>query len=307
MKIVVVGAGVSGAHAALTLLERGLPVELWDVGREERDFPLPGVTFDQLRERLGDPVSHFLGADLAGVVPAGSGELLRYPPSRDFLATADDPLSPFQSGDFQVYQSFHRGGLANGWGANALTFDDDDLADWPIDAGALSRPYAQVQERIPVAAPESDALTKRFPYQRPTQPAVPLSAADRHFVGLWERRHKRIADLDMILGRARLAVVTQPGPLDQTCDLCNRCLFGCPRHSIYNPALTTLRACEAHSGFRYFRHRHVLRLESRGDRITAIAKPVIWWYWPLARWAAGPSFCAHWPEPIPTWPMAPLV
>ena len=271
MKIVVVGGGVSGAHAALTLLERGLPVELWDVGREENDFPLPGVPFDRLREQLEDPISHFLGSDLSAVVPAGSGELLRYPPSRSFLAAPDDPLSPFpSSSSFQVYQSFHRGGLANGWGANALTFDDDDLTDWPISSDVLAPAYARVQSRIPIAGPEHDALSERFPHQRPNQPAVPLSAADRHFVGLWERRRDRLADERMFLGRARLAVVTQPGRLEQTCDLCNRCLWGCPRHSIYNPAVTTLRACEEHPTFRYRRHRQVLRLDGRDGRITAI-------------------------------------
>ena len=270
MKIVVVGGGVSGAHAALTLLERGLPVELWDVGREEDDFPFPGVPFDQLRERLEDPVGYFLGDDLDGVVPAGSGALLRYPPSRDFLAPADDPLSPFQPGDFQVYQSFHRGGLANGWGANALTFDDDDLAAWPIAAADLAAAYQRVQQRIPIAGPEHDALSDRFPHQHPNQPAVPLSAADRLFQTLWKRRQERLTDSGMILGRARLAVVTQPGRLEQTCDLCNRCLWGCPRHSIYNPAVSTLSSCEAHPGFRYRCHRQVLRLEGRDGRITAI-------------------------------------
>ncbi|TMG81215.1 MAG: lysine N(6)-hydroxylase/L-ornithine N(5)-oxygenase family protein, partial [Betaproteobacteria bacterium] len=51
-RIVVVGSGVSGAHAALTLLERGHDVELWDVGREEKPFPEPGATFHELKDRL---------------------------------------------------------------------------------------------------------------------------------------------------------------------------------------------------------------------------------------------------------------
>ena len=56
-KIVVVGSGVSGAHATLTLLERGHDVELWDVGREEPTFPMQGATFHELKDRLADPIA----------------------------------------------------------------------------------------------------------------------------------------------------------------------------------------------------------------------------------------------------------
>ena len=80
-----VGSGVSGAHAALTLLERGHDVALWDVGQEEPVFPERGATFHELKSRLADPIAYFLGADLRALVPPASGELLRYPPSREFL------------------------------------------------------------------------------------------------------------------------------------------------------------------------------------------------------------------------------
>ena len=85
MKVVVVGAGVSGAHAALTLLERGLAVELWDIGREEVAFLEPGASFHELKGRLADPIGHLLGRDLQALIPPDAPELLRYPPARRFL------------------------------------------------------------------------------------------------------------------------------------------------------------------------------------------------------------------------------
>ena len=99
MRIVVVGAGVSGSHAALTLLERGHDVELWDVGREEAAFPEAGVTFHELKERLNDPIAYFLGPDLAALIPPTSAELLRYPPSRRFLSASDDQIPEFLPAD----------------------------------------------------------------------------------------------------------------------------------------------------------------------------------------------------------------
>ena len=131
MRIVVVGSGVSGAHAALTLLERGYPVELWDVGRDEASFPEAALTFHDLKSRLADPVTYFLGADLGAIVPPAASELLRYPPSRQFLASPQDPLWPFVSDGFTAQGSFTKGGLANGWGANTLAFDENDITEWP--------------------------------------------------------------------------------------------------------------------------------------------------------------------------------
>src|SRR5437773_2485762 len=100
MRTVVVGGGVSGAHAALTLLERGHEVELWDVGREEARFGEPGTSFHELKRILPDAVTHLLGHNLDALIPPATAELLRYPPSRRFLASTDDPLWSFKSDGF---------------------------------------------------------------------------------------------------------------------------------------------------------------------------------------------------------------
>ena len=114
MKVVVVGAGVSGAHAALTLLERGLAVELWDIGREEVAFLEPGASFHELKGRLADPIGHLLGRDLQALIPPDAPELLRYPPARRFLASAADPQWRLEAEGFKPFGSFARGGLAHG-------------------------------------------------------------------------------------------------------------------------------------------------------------------------------------------------
>src|SRR6202171_1306234 len=123
-KIVVVGSGVSGAHATLTLLERGHDVELWDVGREEPTFPMQGATFPELKD------------------------LLRYPPSREFLTSSEDSLWNLTSDSFFAYGSFAKGGLANGWGANALAFDDNDLAEWAASFSAMEAALKPVTEGV---------------------------------------------------------------------------------------------------------------------------------------------------------------
>lgn len=269
MRIVVVGAGVSGAHAALTLLERGHAVELWDVGRAERAVPEAGATFHGLKERLADPVGYLLGQDLEALVPPDAPELMRYPPSRAFLASAQDPLWPFVGADFVPFASFAKGGLANGWGANALSYDDDDLAGWPVSAADMDQAYRTVYRRIPVAGPGDDDLSPYLSGVHPSQAPVRLSAADERLMRSYARRRKGLARLGVHLGAARLAVVTDPQHPD-ACDHCERCLWGCPRGSIYNPAASTLVSCEAHKGYRYVPGRQVLALAAADGRIKAV-------------------------------------
>jgi len=269
MKIVVVGAGVSGAHAALTLLERNYNVELWDVGRIEGTHPASGTTFNGLKASLDDPVDYFLGADLSALIPPACDELLRYPPSRNFLTSTKDPLWEFESDTFFPFGSFNKGGLANGWGANALSFDDNDLSDWPISFSDMEPAYRTAYSRIPVAGPADDDLSPFLSGVFSSQPPIRLSTADQRLLQTYNNKKHALTRLGVHLGSARLAVVTE-AQREDACDYCDRCLWGCPRASIYNPALSTLKQCEGYRGFSYVKDRFVLSLQSSENKITGI-------------------------------------
>jgi choline dehydrogenase-like flavoprotein len=269
MRIIVIGAGVSATHAALTLLERGYPVELWDVGREEARIPEAGTDFHGLKDRLPDATTYFYGSDLHALIPPTAPEMLRYPPSRHFLASTGDPLWSFVSDNFAPYVSYAKGGLANGWGANALSFDDDDLAHWPISFADMEAAYRIVYQRVPVAGPAFDDLTPHFPGVCSSQPPVRLTEADKALVQAYVRKRPALARRGIKLGQARLAVVTDP-QREEACNYCDRCLWGCPRASIYNPGLSTLEACRRKPGFRYRPGRLVVSLVASDMRISGV-------------------------------------
>ena len=269
MRIVVVGSGVSGCHAALTLLERGHAVEMWDVGRRDASPGFPGSTFHELKVQLPAPIDHFLGDDLRAMVPPAVSEMLRYPPSRQFLASASDPLWSFVNSGFAPFMSFATGGLANGWGANALAFDDNDLAGWPVSFTEMDRAYRSAFARIPVAAPERDELTPFMGGMYPSQSPVALSRSDQILLQRYAANAGALRKRGVHLGHARLAVVTDPARAD-ACDRCDRCLWGCPRGSIYNPAASTLAACLAFPRFRHVCGRYVIELTTSTDRLTGL-------------------------------------
>jgi hypothetical protein len=96
-----------------------------------------------------------------------------------------------------------------------------------------------------------------------------LTAADERLLQTYQRRKPKLAKLGVKLGVARLAVVTEPSRSD-ACDYLDRCLWGCPKGSIYNPRVSTLKECEAYRGFRYVRGRLVLSLLSSDGRVTRV-------------------------------------
>lgn len=268
MKIVVVGSGPSGANAALTLLRRGAAVELWDTGREDPNFPEPEASFHGLKSALPDPQEYFLGKRFEALLPPGGGELLRYPPARNFLVGSDDPYWPYVGEGFKPFLSFARGGLGVGWGANAVSYDDDDLEDWPIGFADLASSYDEARRRLPIAGAD-DALSPYFPGAGPNQPPLALSPHDANLLARFEHNAPRFAKRYHIqLARARIAALTAPNE-PAACRYCGRCLWGCPEGSLYDPR-STLAECETHPGFTYKPGRMVLSLEARDGHIGAI-------------------------------------
>jgi choline dehydrogenase-like flavoprotein len=269
MKCIVVGSGPSGTNAALTLLRRGKPVELWDVGREEAVFPRPDVDFHGLKGALDDPQEYFLGPRFEALLPPGGRDLLRYPPARKFLLDANDALWPFAGDAFRPFASLSRGGLGVGWGVNAVSYDDDDMQGWPVSFADLREAYAEACRRVPIAGTD-DRLSGCFPGVAVSQPPVRLNRHDTALLSGFERRAEAIERKHRItIGRARLAVVNSPDH-PSACRYCGRCLWGCPHGSLYNPAETTLRECQSHAGFEYKPGRLVLDLSTREGLVTGI-------------------------------------
>jgi len=264
----VIGSGPSGANAALTLLERGKEVVMYDVGIEEKPFPHPQATFNDLKELLDDPHSFFLGSRLQGIIPPGSEEIFDYPPSRDFRVSPDNPWIPHSRNGFRPVLSLNRGGLGVAWGANCLPYTDDDLRDFPIKASDLSEGYETASKRMVISGPGSDDLS---PFLGKTFESSEPVRFNRHDSLLWNRyqkKKKRVEKCGVVLGRARLAVDNREGS-EHRCIYCDRCLWGCGPRAIYNP-VTTLEACQKYPQFRYRPNACVTRLGIESGSVRTI-------------------------------------
>src|SRR5438132_1416305 len=85
-QLVVIGSGASAVHFALSALERGHQVLMLDVGREPPDPVMPHATLTELKNRLDDPVSYFLGQKFEAVLyPGNAAEYYGFPPGKQYV------------------------------------------------------------------------------------------------------------------------------------------------------------------------------------------------------------------------------
>ncbi len=237
-------------HFALTALERGHDVTMLDVGHERPAAVLPGATYDGLKQQLPDPVGYFLGSHGEGVVyPSTSASYYGHPPSKQYVF--DIPRG-FETKNIAMAPrfSFARGGLAEAWTGGAYAYNRDDLGPYPVSYDDMQRSYATVARRIGIGAVRDD-LERFIPFDESYRAPLPF---DRHSQWLWDRYHTRRDRLQQAhgfyLGRSRVATLSADMGERHGCGQLGRCLWGCPRESIYSP-FHTLRECMAYPRFTY--------------------------------------------------------
>lgn len=267
--VTIIGSGPSGVHAALTLLERGKAVTLYDIGETENPFPSPSSDFHELKTKLDDPFTYFWGEDYRALIPPGHPEVFDYPPSRNFRIRPDDSLTPYSENGFKPVISHNRGGLGVAWGANCIPFDDDDLRDFPIRASDLRDDYQTVSRRIPIAGPQQgDSLSPHLQPEMCNTPPLELNRHDSLLLQNYGCALPSLAKKGFGLGLARLAVDNNEHS-SHGCVYCQRCLWGCPRGAIYNPN-TTLDLCRRYPQFIYVEKMAVTHLSVHDNRIVGL-------------------------------------
>jgi choline dehydrogenase-like flavoprotein len=224
-------------HFALTALERGFDVELVDVGYERAAAPLPDTAFEALKDDLDDPEGYFLGHRGEAVVyPGPDAKPYGFPPSKAYVFQRPGRYTIRERG-FDPVLSFARGGLAEAWTGGSYELRDEELADFPFDGAALRPHYDTVARRIGVTGTGDDI--RRFSPLSATY-LEPL-ALDEHSASLHRRydgRRRALNAAGFYLGRSRVAVLSGDLGARRACGELGRCLWGCPRGSLYAPSLT---------------------------------------------------------------------
>jgi choline dehydrogenase-like flavoprotein len=249
VKFVVVGSGPSGVHFAQTVLERGHEVLMLDVGHEPAAPVLPESPFDELKDKLSDPAGYLLGTDFEAVtLPGGAGEYYGLPPSKEFVLAPSKNFTVKEWG-FSSLSSFARGGLAEAWTAGVYPFNDAELADYPFGWAELAPHYEEVARRIGVSGADDDLRPFFLPHGNIMEP-LRLDRHSERLMGSYLSHRAALNAAGVYAGRSRLAVLTHEHDGRGPCTYLGRCIWGCPRQSLYTPSVTLARLM-TRPGFTY--------------------------------------------------------
>lgn len=270
--IIIVGAGPAGTSAALALRERGAQVHLLDAGDAQIHLPPAGDFLNlrfqdssQWRWQLGDAGESF--AAHTDVSPKFRVPGLS-PIFKEYLKA--NSLRPDTG--FHAMGALAAGGLSNAWGCGVARFNDSELGDLVADRRELDVSYDRIGRRMGLSGASPDALSAYFGLDEISAPALPMDAL--HTL-LWQRRSRSSNTLR--LGRARVAILSEPKAGREICDLSGMCLWGCSRRATWSAALTVDR----------LKLDHGVRFE-KGVCVDALAPDGVGGWWIHAQAADGP-------------------
>ena len=273
-RILIVGSGASGVHFALSVLKKGYPVTMLDVGWERPEPVNPEDNLNGLKERLNDPVKYFLGDQFQAVVYPGSEEdfyskYYGFPPSKKHVFSHPNEFE-YEAQGFEPLISFAAGGLAEAWTGGVYPLNDFDLKDFPFQYSDIETHYSEVAARIGVNG-SNDDLARFFPLHDNLMQPLKF---DQHSDILMKvyKKHKTILNerYQAYIGRSRVATHSLDRGERKGCTYCGRCLWGCPSEAIYTPSIT-LRECFKYPNFNHISKLYVSHFKYNSEgRITSI-------------------------------------
>jgi choline dehydrogenase-like flavoprotein len=238
-----------------------------DVGRRGAAPVLPEASLNELKRDLADPVSYFLGPRFGStLLPGVDEEFYGLPPSKDFVFDHPEGFRAETSG-FAPLFSFARGGLGEVWTGGCYPLGAEELTDFPFSHDELMRCYSEVARRIGVSG-DVDDLSRFMPVHDHLQPGLRLDEHSERLMASYARARDRLNQRGVFMGRSRVATLTEPLGHRGACDYLGRCLWGCPRGSLYVPS-HTLAECLGFPTFEYVPGVEVLRLRIGANRRVA--------------------------------------
>lgn len=269
-KFTVIGSGVAGANAALTLLEKGHEVEMLDYGKLDSAPLQISQTFQTIKSDSQLAASFFYGSDLSGINGPNDTDIFKYPKRRPSISTVNLYNNEENTEQFQPIFSNCKGGLAVAWGANSIEFNQDDMIGFGYSKQDIESSYKVAFKRLHVSGPvHADDLSDIVNASYSFNSSHDMSSADKNFIRSAKLKNKYlIKSKNVLVGQSRLAIDNRLNS-NKKCYSCGLCIWGCPSDSIYNP-LKTLKDCKKFKNFSYINNVKVSHLKSDNGAIKYI-------------------------------------
>jgi choline dehydrogenase-like flavoprotein len=272
--IVIVGSGPSGAQAAKEAVESGLSVTMLDVGFDEPTLAasIPAAPFSQLRRTDRMQRRYFLGEE--GETDADVNDRIgaHFTPPRSYIKRGVAQYAPVASQTFFPELSLALGGLAAGWGSGSQVFEPFELERAGLPVGEMRELYESVARDIGISGSLDDDTASASMPERNLQPAAQIDSNARSIFAAYGRKKDALNASGFVLGRACLAMLTQPlevgTPLERGPNpYFDMDFYSDANRSVYR-AKYTIEELEQHPNFRYVDRALVTRYETSGDGVA---------------------------------------
>jgi len=269
MSTIVIGSGITGSNVALSLLEKGESVELWDFGKKENLNTINSANFIDFKKNLEHSVENLIGARNNQFPNPHNQKLFQIPPLRNFILDKQQVNNEISNlNNFDIYQSFNKGGLANGWGANCIPYNETDVQDWGIDYKKFSLSQKKIFKELNVSNINDNININFNIVNYGEESSIILDNRDDYFLKKFTQNYEFFKDQKFEIGKSRLAI--KNSNTEDSCKLTSRCLWGCPQNAIYNPIHSTLKKCKSFDKFKYFDNRKVSHFKVKDSKIDKI-------------------------------------
>ena len=235
--IYVIGSGPSGVSISMSLLNQGLKVTILDVG----------LTIEQNKQKSTD------------------NKLKRKLAYGSLFAYKEEGIKEFSA-------SYAKGGLSNVWGAAISPFNEEEISDWPINLKDLSSSYQKVASLMSIAGHTESQEDYCTLFKTDLLKIKPSSEAMAIYSCI-EKNSFSLNKNSINANFSRLAF-SLPSNSNSLCNLCGKCLEGCPERLIYN-SVSTLNSLKNNKNFNYLDNIEVLSLNESKHEVTIYSKDLI--------------------------------
>jgi hypothetical protein len=269
--IAIIGSGPSGAQAAKAAVERGLTVALLDFGNDNPALnSVPNENFSVLRRSDPNQRSYFLPQTMDPEASRSDKLGAHFTAPRAFISRDVAEFLPVESESFFPVQSLALGGLGAGWGAGTPTFEPFELERAGLPVAQMLRCYDEVAQDIGVSGASADDTARQVLLTRFAQPPADVDSNAAAILARYNKIKGRLARKGLTLGRAPLALLTQPlerpGLKREANPYHDMDFYGQSAFSVYRPAYT-IRELQTKENFRYIPGAFVERFSEDEDGV----------------------------------------
>lgn len=263
-KVLIIGSGVAGVHAALPLVEAGISVAMIDGGNSAPSIlEEPVDDFVTMRKNRNDQWRWFLGEDysnisLTGLHGAYGGGMVGG--NKEYVVKDAASELPITSNtNTVIVQSIAMGGLAAAWGGACVEYNEDTLQSLGLPVSSIIQEYTELRSIIGISGTES---FMQPPALLDDNAEVLLQKSRKHTA--WFEKH------GMKLVQPSTALLTDAINGRQATAYTDMDYYSDNGRSIYRPQWT-LEHLQTFSNFSYITPYIVTKIIPSSDGVTIVA------------------------------------